>query len=131
MSLSHTRRLGSAHSGDRVLPEEIDLGVYEVFIQKKRGLPHVHAGALHAPDTEHALRLAREHYGQDEACVHIWVTRRDQLGSTGYDDGPINKAIEHNYRYARDYQHIRGMWKAFRDEAGLQEYEQGDLKETF
>ena len=131
MPLSKTRQLGAGYSGGEALPAEQDLEVHEVFTQKKRGSPHVHAGALHAPDMAMALRLAREHYGQDEACVHIWVARRDQLGGTGYDDGPINKAIEHHYRHVRDYQYIREMWKKFRDDEGLEQYEQDDLKEAF
>ncbi len=131
MPLSKTRQIGGDYAGDQTLPAETDLKVYEVFTQRKRGLPHIHAGALHAPDMESALQLAREHYGQDEACVHIWVVQREQLGSTGYDDGPINKAIEHNYRYVRDYGHIRGLWRKFRDDASITEYEQEDLKEGY
>lgn len=131
MPLSTTRRIGGSSVAGDTLPEEQDLKTFEVFTQKKRGLPHVHAGALHAPDQATALRLAREHYGQDEACVHIWVVPRDQLGGTGYDDGPINKAIEHNYRYVRDYQYIREMWQKFRDDDGLRQYEQDDLKDVY
>ncbi len=131
MPLSKARQVGAAHSSDQVLPPETDLGVYEVFTQKKRGLPHVHAGALHAPDLATALQLAREHYGQDEPCVHIWAVQREYLGSTGYDDGPINKAIEHDYRYVRDYQYVRSMWQKFHDDEGLKRYEADDLKEAF
>lgn len=131
MPLSTTRRIGGSSVAEDTLPEEQDLKTFEVFTQKKRGLPHVHAGALHAPDQGTALRLAREHYGQDEACVHIWVVRRDQLGGTGYDDGPINKAIEHSYRYVRDYQYIREMWQKFRDDDSLRQYEQDDLKDVY
>lgn len=131
MPLSKTRQLGGAYESGQTLAPEHDLKVFEVFTQRVRGAPHVHAGALHAPDLEFALQLAREHYGQDEACVHIWVVDRQHIGSTGYDDGPINKAIEHAYRYARDYQHIRKLWKRFRDDAAIREYEKEDLKEAF
>ena len=131
MGLSRIRNLGGASVAEQVLAAEPDLLVFEVFTQKKRGLPHVHAGALHAPDLTTALQLAREHYGQDEACVHIWVAPRQALGSTGYDDGPINKAIEHSYRYVRDYGGVRKLWEKFRDADSLREYEKEDLKEGF
>ncbi len=131
MALSRTRRIGAACAADEPLPAEQDLRVYEVFTQKRRGLPHVHAGALHAPDLTTALQLAREHYGQDEACVHIWAVQRDHLGGTGGELGPINKAIEHDYRYVRDYQGVRQLWRKFRDDDGLREYEKEDLKEGF
>ncbi len=129
--LSRIRQIGGASTAGETLPPEEDLQTFEVFTQKRRGLPHVHAGALHAPDMATALRLAREHYGQDEDCVHIWVAERDGLGGTGYDDGPINKAIGHDYRYVRDYQNIRQMWQKFRDDEGLKEYERDDIKEGF
>jgi len=131
VALSRIRQIGGDYHSDQALPPEQDLQVYEVFTQKKRGLPHVHAGALHAPDMATALQLAREHYGQDEACAHIWVAPRDSLGSTGYEDGPINKAIEHSYRYVRDYQNVRHMWERFRDTEGLKQYEKEDLREGF
>lgn len=131
MPLSNIRQIGGAYQAQQPLAPETDLKTFEVFTQKVRGAPHVHAGALHAPDVQMALQLAREHYGQDEACVHIWVVQREHIGSTGDEDGPINKAIEHSYRYARDYQHIRKLWKRFRDDASIREYEKEDLKEAF
>ena len=131
MALSKIRQLGGTSSAAQPLSAERDLQIYEVFTQKKRGLPHVHAGALHGPDMQTALQLAREHYGQDEACVHIWVVSRDSLGGTGDEEGPINKAIEHNYRYVRDYSHVRRLWEKFRDADGLRDYEKEDLKEGF
>ena len=131
MALSKNRQRGEVHTSPQALPAETDLQVYEVFTKKTRGAPHIHAGALHAPDLDSAVQLAREHYGQDEACVHIWVVKRSDLGSTDYRSGPINKAIEHSYRYARDYQHIHKKWQQFRDLDGIREYEKEDLKEAF
>lgn len=131
MPLSKIRQIGGAHHNSEPLASEEDLKVFEVFTRKSRGHPHVHAGALHAPDLETAVQLAREHYGQDEACVHIWVVDRAHLGGTDPMQGPINKAIEHSYRYVRDYQGVRALWQRFRDETGLQEYEKEDLKEGY
>ena len=33
-----------------------DWPLWEVFVRSRRGLSHVHAGSLHAPDAEMALR---------------------------------------------------------------------------
>ena len=131
MPLSKIRRRGSSFTSDEPLTPEKELKIYEVFTRKLRGAAHVHAGALHAPDMQTAVELAREHYGQDETCVHIWVAKSDQLGSTNDDEGPINKAIEHSYRYVRDYQYIGKMWRKFQDDKALKAYEKDDLKQGF
>jgi phenylacetate-CoA oxygenase PaaH subunit len=131
MPISKIRQQGEASIAEALLPTEPELRSYEVFTRKARGLPHIHAGALHAPDMQSALQLAREHYGQDESCVHIWVVDRGDLGSTSDAPAPINKAVEHAYRYARDYQGVRSLWKQFRDEQALRDYEKDDLKESF
>ena len=36
--------------------------MWEVFVRSSRGLSHVHAGSLHAPDATMALRNARDLY---------------------------------------------------------------------
>ena len=131
MPLSKIRQRGGASQADKPLTPEPDMQLYEVFTRKTHGVPHVHAGALQAPDRETAVQLAREHYGQDEACVNIWVVQRDAIVETTDLTSPINKAIAHSYRYARDYQGVRLLWKRFQDERALKEYENEDLKEAF
>ena len=39
--------------------------IWEVFVRSSRGLSHVHAGSLHAPDAAMALRNARDLYTRD------------------------------------------------------------------
>ena len=51
--------------------------VWEVFTQKKEGDAHLHAGSLSAPDASFAQQFAREHYGQDQECVSMWVGLRN------------------------------------------------------
>ncbi|MCG3136708.1 MAG: hypothetical protein HJJLKODD_00543 [Phycisphaerae bacterium] len=131
MSLSRIRQLGGQSQSSQPLAQERDLAVFEVFTQRSRGLPHVHAGSLQAPDIDSAVRLAREHYGQDEACTHLWVVAREHLYGSSSEPCPINKAIEHEYRYARNYQGVRTLWKRFRNEQELKEYEKNDLREAY
>jgi len=42
--------------------KDTQLDLWEVFIQSKSGLPHVHAGSVHASDIKMALQNARDTY---------------------------------------------------------------------
>lgn len=116
--------------GDLAPPPLGDAKPYEVFIQLLRGKPHVHAGTVDAVDDEMALQFAREHYGQDQACVHIWVAPREALTGTNYDTDLITRHTDRSYKYARGYS-VRKKWEQFRSKQDIAEYEKGDLKEMF
>lgn len=47
--------------------------LWEVFVRANRGLSHVHAGSLHAPDETMALKNARDLYTRRNEGVSIWV----------------------------------------------------------
>ena len=47
--------------------------LWEVFVRSSRGLSHVHAGSLHAPDADMAVRNARDLYTRRNEGVSIWV----------------------------------------------------------
>jgi ring-1,2-phenylacetyl-CoA epoxidase subunit PaaB len=115
---------------DLKAPPEGDLKPFEVFVQLLRGKPHVHAGTVDAADAAMALQFAREHYGQDQACVHLWVVPRDAMTGTDYDHDVITRYTDRSYRYARGYQ-VRRRWEQFRSKAAVAEYEKSDLKEAF
>lgn len=116
--------------GELTIPPEADSKPFEVFVQLQRGKPHVHAGTLDAVDAAMALQFAREHYGQDQACVHIWVVPRAAMTGTDYDHDVITRYTDRSYRYARSYQ-VRKRWQQFRSKEDVTEYEKGDLKEAF
>lgn len=59
-----------------------DLKPYVVFTQLKANKPHIYAGWLEAVDDAMAVLLAREHYGQDQACTNIWTIQRENLASS-------------------------------------------------
>ena len=107
-----------------------DAQPYEVFIQLQRGKAHVHAGTVDAVDDAMALQFAREHYGQDQACVHIWVVPRSAMIGTDYDKDLITRYTDRSYKYARGYS-VRKKWEQFRTREAIREYEKGDLKEAF
>ena len=47
--------------------------LWEVFVRSSRGLSHVHAGSLHAPDATMAIRNARDVYTRRNEGVSVWV----------------------------------------------------------
>jgi ring-1,2-phenylacetyl-CoA epoxidase subunit PaaB len=78
------------------LPPHADgpLTHWVVYTQKKLGAPHRFAGYIDAPDPDLAMRYAREHYGQDEPCVSIWMHPNAAITSTGYTEEPIQPSSE-------------------------------------
>jgi ring-1,2-phenylacetyl-CoA epoxidase subunit PaaB len=74
-------------TGDLSFPEVDSFPIWEVFTQKKPTKEHIHAGSLSAPDASLAQQFAREHYGQDQVCISLWVgTRSDFLAVDGKQD---------------------------------------------
>ncbi len=47
--------------------------MWEVFVRSRRGMAHVHAGSLHAADSETALQHARDVYTRRTEGVSVWV----------------------------------------------------------
>ena len=58
--------------------------LWEVFTQKRAGLPFEHAGSVHAPDKELALQNARDVYsrrGEWRSCPGPCPARAADVGS--------------------------------------------------
>lgn len=53
--------------------QDTQLDLWEVFIQGKAGLPHVHAGSVHASDATMALQNARDIYTRRGEGTSIWI----------------------------------------------------------
>jgi ring-1,2-phenylacetyl-CoA epoxidase subunit PaaB len=123
-------RLALPQPGDLKAPPEPDARPFEVFVQLARGKPHVHAGTVDAPDAEMALMFAREHYGQDQACVHLWVVPRAAMLGTDYERDVIWRSTDRTYKQARGYQ-VHNRWLKFRSKQDVRQYEKEDLKEMF
>ena len=47
--------------------------LWEVFIRNRSGMPHKHAGSVHAPDATMALQAARDVYTRRGESVSLWV----------------------------------------------------------
>jgi ring-1,2-phenylacetyl-CoA epoxidase subunit PaaB len=79
--------------------------LWEVFVRSSRGLSHVHAGSLHAPDAELALHNARDLYTRRGEGVSIWIvpsvaiTASDPDARGAFFESPQGK----DYRYPTAY----------------------------
>jgi ring-1,2-phenylacetyl-CoA epoxidase subunit PaaB len=77
---------------------------YEVFQQRRRGEQHVHVGALHAPNAEMALLLAKEQFGRREQCASLWVVRSADVHASAYEDADMfQHAFDKSYREGSGY----------------------------
>ena len=118
--------------GDLPFDENEPCPMWEVFMQAKPGVRHVHAGTITAPDRELAMQYAREHYGQDEPCVSMWIAPRDAILVAGGRDEIIWRTTDQSYRLARGYsREVRRKWEAIRSKEDVDTYQSEDLKETF
>jgi len=84
--------------------------VWEVFIQSKPGLPHKHAGSIHATDKEMALENARDTYTRRQEGTCIWVIPFNAIVSSLPEDSdsffdPSNDKI---YRHPTHYEMPKG-----------------------
>ena len=86
-------------------------GLWEVFVRSNRGLSHVHAGSLHAPDAAMALRNARDLYTRRNEGVSVWVVPADSIASS--DPGAKGAFFESpqgkDYRHATYYTKSEGV----------------------
>ena len=86
-------------------------GLWAVFGRARRGLSHVHAGSLHAPDAAMALRNARDLYTRRNEGVSIWVVPADAIAASDPDskgsffESPQGK----DYRHATYYTKSEGV----------------------
>jgi phenylacetate-CoA oxygenase PaaH subunit len=99
--LSRARSNVPKSTGDLATTEVDGFPVWEVFAQKKQGAIHVHAGSLSAPDASMAQLFAREHYGQDQQCISIWVGPRDIFTA----DGGEHESYEVFVQWVAGYRH--------------------------
>ncbi|KAB1644021.1 1,2-phenylacetyl-CoA epoxidase subunit PaaB [Gulosibacter chungangensis] len=85
--------------------------LWEVFVRSSRGLSHVHAGSLHAPDAKMALRNARDLYTRRNEGVSLWVVRSEDIVASDpdYKDAYFESSQGKNYRHATYYTKSEGV----------------------
>jgi ring-1,2-phenylacetyl-CoA epoxidase subunit PaaB len=83
-----------------------DWPLWEVFVRPKRGLSHTHAGSLHAPDAQMALRSARDVYTRRQEGVSIWVVRASDITASHPEEKDVffDPASDKVFRYPTFYE---------------------------
>jgi len=82
-----------------------DWPLWEVFVRAKRGVSHVHAGTVHAPDAELALQNARDLFTRRSEGVSIWVVRSTDVTASSPDDRDslFEPAADKTFRHPTDF----------------------------
>ena len=82
-----------------------DWPLWEVFVRSRRGLSHIHAGSVHAPDAQMALRNARDLYTRRQEGVSIWVVPSSAITAASPDekDPFFAPAADKAYRHPTFY----------------------------
>ncbi len=85
--------------------------LWEVFVRSSRGLSHVHAGSLHAPDAGMAVRNARDLYTRRNEGVSVWVVPSNAITSSDPDakGAYFESAAGKDYRHATYYTKSEGV----------------------
>lgn len=85
--------------------------LWEVFVRSSRGLSHVHAGSLHAPDAEMAVQNARDLYTRRNEGVSLWVVRSTDITASDPDakGAMFESAQGKDYRHATYYTKSQGV----------------------
>jgi len=88
-----------------------DWPLWEVFVRARRGLSHTHAGSLHAPDAELALRNARDLYTRRGEGVSVWVVPSTAITASSPDekDPFFEPAADKPYRHPTFYEIPEGV----------------------
>ena len=83
-----------------------DWPLWEIFIRSQHGLAHKHAGSLHAPDAEMAIKNARDVYTRRNEGVSIWVVRSSDItaSSPGEKEPLFEPANSKVYRHPTFYE---------------------------
>ncbi len=88
-----------------------DWPLWEVFVRSRRGLSHTHAGSLHAPDAQMALRNARDLYTRRSEGVSLWVVPSAEITASSPDekDAFFEPAGDKPYRHPTFYEIPEGV----------------------
>ena len=82
-----------------------DWPLWEVFVRAKRGVSHVHAGTVHAPDDELALQNARDLFTRRSEGVSLWVVKSADITASDPDDrdSMFDPATDKSFRHPTDF----------------------------
>jgi len=65
-------------------------GTWEVFHQRKEGIPYTYVGPVHAPNQDMAFIFAKEQYSRRYTCSGLWIVNTQNIFVTEYTDSEEN-----------------------------------------
>ena len=85
--------------------------LWEVFVQANPGIPHKHAGSLHAADAETALMNARDVYTRRSEGINIWVVPANAITASSPEDSAsfFEPSNDKPYRHPTFYKIPEGV----------------------
>lgn len=85
--------------------------LWEVFVRARRGLAHIHAGSLHAPDEVLALQGARDLYTRRGEGISLWVVPAAAITASSPDerDPFFAPAADKTYRHPTFFELPEGV----------------------
>ncbi len=85
--------------------------VWEVFVQKKSGLPFKHVGSCHGYDKKMAIQNARDLYTRRGEGRELWVVESNAIVSVPLDeaDAFFDPGEDKIYRHATFYKIPEGV----------------------
>jgi len=88
------------------MSSKADWPLWEVFVRAKRGVSHVHAGTVHAPDAELALQNARDLFTRRSEGVSLWVVKSNDITASDPDDSEalFEPAGDKSFRHPTDFE---------------------------
>lgn len=88
------------------MSEEQPWPLWEVFVQPRRGISHVHAGSVHAVDATMAVHNARDLYTRRGEGSSIWVVPTEHITASSPDDRDalFEPALDKAYRHPTFYE---------------------------
>lgn len=86
-------------------PKDTQWPLWEVFVQANPGIPHKHAGSVHASDAEMALTNARDLYSRRNEGTSIWVVPTTAITASNPADSEMffDPANDKIYRHPTFY----------------------------
>lgn len=80
--------------------------LWEVFVQPRRGISHVHVGSIHATDAELAMQNARDVYTRRGEGASIWIVPSSHITASAPDDKEslFEPALDKAYRHPTFYE---------------------------
>lgn len=100
--------------GTQTIEDKGHWPTWEVFVQKKSGTQHAHAGIVHAPNAEMALVFAKEQYGRRGQVHNLWVVASAHIHATSEEDANTFTGQDKQHREAGMYR-VKDKIKAFKE----------------